>query len=145
MQNWTRWIPLAALVATACLHGTANAAVDQIATAPADSAVVTVSPAATPLEREVADLRDTFRIRLTELTARYGAATSSEAAAAAQHEIAALKLQLEIDLLSIQLRLAHEREDAAAVTELDQILTAARTRLAVDTGLGAPAAAGDKR
>lgn len=97
----------------------------------------------TPLEQEVTAVRDDFRARLTELTARYGAAADAATAATVQREIAALKLQLEIDLLAIQLRLAQERHDDDAIAELERGLTATRARLADDTGLtAAPAPAG---
>ena len=97
-------------------------------------------PPTTPLEREVAAIRDTFHRRLAELTAALRPAPDAAAAAAVQHEIAALKMQLEIDMLGIQLRLARERDDTAAIAELEQSLTVVRERLVADTGLDAPPA-----
>jgi hypothetical protein len=139
--------PLAAvaLIGAAVLNVTAGA---QTETAPADSAMVRVTPEMveaaaiprTPLEREVAAIRATYGTRLDELTGRYRAAPEAAAAAAAQREITALKAKLELDLLDLQLRLAQERQDAAAITELEQTRTAARARLVADTGLEVPAA-----
>ncbi len=111
MFRCTRWISTAVLF---CATAMSVAATAQTETASPDSAVVQITPemaaaaavAASPLEREVAAVRDSFHARLAELTARYGAATDANAAADAQREIAALKMQLEIDLLGIQLRLA---------------------------------------
>jgi hypothetical protein len=139
-----QWVTAAVLLVVT-ISGTATFA--QTGAAPSDTAGVLVAPEsdtapampATPLGREVAGIRDRFRTRLAELTAVYAVAPDAAAAAAAQHEIAALKLQLEIDLLSLQLRLARERNEPDAIAELDQSLTAARTRLVADTGLDAPA------
>jgi hypothetical protein len=136
---------IAGVLGAAASSFTANA---QTQPATPDSAVVQIQPGApeipatatTPLEREVATIRGTFHDRLAELTTRYGQAHDAEAAAVVQHEIAALKMQLEIDLLSIQLRLARERDDATAVTELEQSLTVVRDRLVADTGLASPPA-----
>jgi hypothetical protein len=145
-----RWIPVAVLACAAVMVVAALSAAGTVPTetAPSDSAAVEITPEmaaaamapSSALDREVATIRDTFRQRLAELTAHYGTAPNAEAAAAAQHEIAALKLQLELDLLGVQLRLARERDDSAAITELEQSLTAARVRLVADTGLAAPAA-----
>lgn len=128
-----------------CLLGIAAAAPAQEA-APADSTTfVAVTDDAgsaeaprTGLDREVAAIRANFSARLAALTTRYRAATDPAAAAAAQREIGALKGRLELDLLDLQLRLARERQDAAAVSELEQVRTAAGQRLFADTGL-APA------
>lgn len=96
--------------------------------------------AVTALDAELTTIRETFRDRLSELTAAYAAAPDAEAAASAQRDITALKLQLEIDLLELQLRRARERGDTAAVAELEPIRTAAREHLAADAGPATPAA-----
>ena len=135
-----RWIASAVVLLIAASNTGLQA---QVEMAPADTTVVPGSipavgappPGNTPLDREVAAVRESFRTRLAELTAHYAAAPDAQAAAAAQHEIAALKMQLEIDMLSIQLRLARERDDTAAIAELEQTLTVARERLVADTGL----------
>lgn len=49
-------------------------------------------------------------------------------------------MQLEIDMLGVQLRLARERDDTAAIAELEQSLTVVRDRLVADTGLASPSA-----
>lgn len=137
------WLFLSALI------GSAQA---QVETVTPDSAIVVIqpgsaeetSPPVTALEREVAAIREAFHHQLTELTTRYGQASDAAAATTIQHEIAALKLQLEIDLLTIQLRLARERADTAAIAELEQSLTVVRESLVADTGLTpTPAPAGN--
>lgn len=145
MLRCPRWIPIAVLVLAGAVAVVAAA---QTVTTPPDSVAVVSDPETadvrmavpTPLDREVAAIRDSFRSRLADLTARYGATPDAGAAAGIQREIAALKMQLEIDLLDLQLRLARERSDADAIAELEQSLTAARARLVADTGLEAPAA-----
>ncbi len=144
MSLYKQWVTAAVLLA---VMGFGTATYAQTGIAPPDTAGVLVAPDSdtspamptTPLGREVAGIRDRFRARLAELTATYAVATDATAATAAQHEIAALKLQLEIDLLNLQLRLARERNEPDAIAELDQSLTAARARLVADTGLDAPA------
>lgn len=93
---------------------------------------------ASPLQAEVAALRAAFSAGLADLTARYRAAPDAAAAAEAQRAITAHKQQLELDLLDLQLRLARERRDAEAVAELELSRTAARERLAADTGRELP-------
>lgn len=148
-------IRLPHLMATAALLGAAAVgfpALAQTEAAPADTAAVLLTPEmtagasepATALDREVAGIRETFSARLADLTGRYRAAPDAAVAAALQRDITVLKQTLELDLLDLQLRLARERHDAAAISELEQSLTAARERLVADTGLEAPSApAGD--
>jgi hypothetical protein len=142
----------AALTLAACwlAFGQAQAQA-QTEAAPADSTVFVAVPAggadtpaapATPLDREVAAIRESFSARLAALTAAYRAAPDAAAAAAVQHDIAALKTSLELDLLDLQLRLARERQDAPAVTELEGARAAAASRL-VDGRLPATGAAGE--
>jgi hypothetical protein len=137
---------LAALVATT---GIARA---QGEAAPADSTAFVAVPAdaapepapRTPLEVEVAAIRETFSLRLVELTAAYRAAPDAAAAAEAQRDIAALKTSLELDLLDLQLRLARERRDTAALSELEAAREAAGSRLGdARLPLESPAATGD--
>jgi hypothetical protein len=98
---------------------------------------------ASPLQAEVDALRAAFSAGLADLTARYRAAPDAAAAAEAQRAISAHKQQLELDLLDLQLRLARERRDADATAELEQARTAARERLAADTGRELPATTAD--
>lgn len=137
---------IAALVATA---GIARA---QSEPAPADSTVFIAVPAdaapepvaLTPLEVEVATIREAFSLRLVELTAAYRAAPDAAAAAEAQRDIAALKTTLELDLLDLQLRLARERRDTAALTELEAAREEAGSRLGdARLPVESPAGAGD--
>jgi hypothetical protein len=146
MDRLPRWISSAALLGATVVCATAMARTE---TAPADSTTVTITAelaaaAALPttaLDREVAAIRAAFSARLNELAARYRSAPDAAAAAAAQREITAHKMKLELDLLDLQLRLARERRDTAAVAELEQFRTAASERLVADTGLEVPAAA----
>jgi hypothetical protein len=89
---------------------------------------------ATPLAREVADLRARFRAELDRLTAAGATVTDPARAAALQQEMTALKSGLELDLLALQLRHARERGDTEAVAELEPILAAVRGRARADAG-----------
>jgi Skp family chaperone for outer membrane proteins len=147
MSRYHQWVASAVVLAAISFSVTAAA---QTGKAPADTAGVLIMPGsaaeaspapapATPLEREVAAIRTAYRTRLAELVAVYAAAPDAAAASAAQREISAHKQKLELDLLGLQLRLARERNAAEAIAELEQSLTAARTRLVADTGLDVPA------
>lgn len=137
---------VAALVAAA---GIAQA---QSGSAPADSTVFIAVPAAaalepvalSPLEVEVATIREAFSLRLVELTAAYRSAPDATAAAEAQRDIAALKTSLELDLLDLQLRLARERSDSEALAELEAARESAGQRLGdVRLPSESPVGAGD--
>lgn len=147
MSLYPKWVTSAVVIAAVACSTTSLA---RTADAPADSAGVLVAPQAaaeatpvpapsTPLGRDVAAIREAYRTRLAELVAVYAAAPDAAAASAAQREISAHKQKLELDLLGLQLRLARERNATDAIAELEQSLTAARTRLVADTGLDAPA------
>lgn len=148
MSRFPHLITVSVLLGTLALNHPAQARTEG---APADSAGVVVVPAeaaataapATALDREVLAIRATFRTRLAELTTRYHAATDAAATAALQREITALKQGLELDLLDLQLRLARERQDQAAIAELEQTRTFAQQRLVADTGLDGPTAPAD--
>ena len=146
MSRYHQWVTSVVMLAAVSFSVTAAA---QTGKAPADTAGVLIVPEAaaldspapapsTPLEREVAAIRATYRTRLAELVAVYAAAPDA-AASAAQREISAHKQKLELDLLGLQLRLARERNATDDIAELEQSLTAARTRLVADTGLDVPA------
>ncbi|MBK8165311.1 MAG: hypothetical protein IPK64_04990 [bacterium] len=137
---------VATVVPLMAVSGIARA---QFEPAPADSTAFVALPAdgapapvaRTPLEVEVAAIREAFSDRLAELTAAYRAAPDAAAAAGAQRDIAALKAALELDLLDLQLRLARERGDAEALSELEAARDAAGSRLG-DVRLPTPATAG---
>lgn len=126
------------LALPAALWLAAGAARAQTASTPADSTAFVVVPAdpaiapaapATALDREVAAIREAFSLRLAELTAAYRAAPDARSAAEAQRDISALKTSLELDLLDLQMRLARERSDTEAMTELEAVREAAAARL----------------
>ncbi len=111
---------------------------DPLAEAPADSLVPRGQDAPplrqTALAREARELQDTFNRRLAELTARFDAAGNQTIAAAIQQEIAALKLDLEAQMLATQLREARRRDPADGgdlIAELEQALAAAQERIPV--------------
>ncbi|MDO9695214.1 MAG: hypothetical protein Q7W56_10805 [Candidatus Latescibacteria bacterium] len=147
MSRYQQWVTSAVVLVAISFSVPAAA---QTGKAPADTGGVLIVPDAaaldapapapsTPLEREVAAIRATYRTRLAELVAVYAAAPDAAAASAAQREISAHKQKLELDLLGLQLRLARERNATDAIVELEQSLTAARARLVADTGLDVPA------
>lgn len=134
----SRTIRLSLAVATLWLAG--GSAQAQTGAAPADSTLfiavqggadngpAQVAPA-TALDREVAAIREAFSSRLAGLTAAYRNAPDAGAAAAAQRDIAGLKASFELELLDLQLRLAGERQDPAALAELEAARAAAAVRL----------------
>jgi hypothetical protein len=86
-----------------------------------------VAPVATSeFGRRVEELREAFRVRLTELTAQYKAAVDAERAASLQRAISVLKLDLEIQLLELQQEvLAASDAPASAKTDASERLEAA--------------------
>lgn len=79
------------------LRVAANAAVVTPATG-----AETPAAATSTFAQRVEELREVFRVRLTELTAQYKAAVDAERAASLQRAISVLKLDLEIQLLELQ-------------------------------------------
>ncbi len=146
MFRCTKWISTVVLM---CATAMSVAAIAQTETAPPDSAVVLITPemaaaaavAASPLDREVATIRDAFHSRLTELTARYGAATGRRRGRRrTTGDRGAQDAARDSTCWASSCGWRASGTMTAAIAELEQSLTAARARLVADTGLEAPAA-----
>jgi hypothetical protein len=121
-------LPLVAIAAPPALA-------DDPATAAADTAQVdepTVMPVIdTQLAREVRAVQTDFNGRLAELTARYQVATDQTVAAAIQAEIVQLKQDLEVQMLTVQLREARRRGETAQaelIAELQEAIAIVHRR-----------------
>ncbi len=85
----------------------------------------------TQLAREVRAVQAEFNSRLEELTTRYQAATDQTTAALVQAEIVHLKQDLEVQMLTVQLREARRRGEsveAELIAELQEALAIVERR-----------------
>jgi hypothetical protein len=120
-------LPLFAAAPTALAEDAVAAAADTSLVADP----ITMPVIDTPLAREVRALQADFNGGLAELTTRYRAATDQTAAAAIQGEIARLKQDLEVQMLTVQLREARRRGEtveAELIAELQEAIAIVERR-----------------